>query len=94
MFELPSVKYSCGLVGLMQSMDKKYDGHFWCKIKTTNIKNNDGLKFKHSFYVGHVSCQNLQFVYYVKNDGYKETNWEGGTKNCIEGGKELQNDIH
>jgi hypothetical protein len=93
MFELPSVKYSCGLVGLMQGMDKKYDGHFWCKIKTTNIKNNDGLKFKHSSYVGHVSCQNLQFVYYVKNDAYNETNWEGGTKNCIERGKELQNDI-
>ncbi len=93
MFELPLVKYSYGLVGLTQGMDEKYGGHLWCKTKTTNIKNNDGLKLKHSSYVGHVSCQNLQFVYYVKNDGYKETNWEGGTKNCIEGGKELQNDI-
>jgi hypothetical protein len=87
------VKYSYGLVGLMQGMDKKYDGHFWCKIKTTNIKNNDGLKFKRSSYVGHVFCQNLQFVYYVKNDAYNETNWEGGIKNCIEAGKELQNDL-
>jgi hypothetical protein len=80
MFELPLVKYSCGLVGLMQGMDKKHGGHLWCKTKTTNIKNNDGLKFKHSSYVGHVSCQNLQSVYYVKNDVYNETNWEGVTK--------------
>jgi hypothetical protein len=59
MFELPIVKYSYGLVGLMQGMDKKHGGHLWCKTKTTNIKNNDDLKFKHSSYVGHVSCQNL-----------------------------------
>jgi hypothetical protein len=27
----------------MQGMDHKYDGHAWCKMKTSNIKNSFGL---------------------------------------------------
>jgi hypothetical protein len=27
----------------MQGMDKKYDGHAWCKVITTNIKKKLGL---------------------------------------------------
>lgn len=79
MFELPPLKSFCALVGLIQGMDKKHDGPPWCRTKNTNIKNNDGLKFKHSSCVGHVSCQNLQCVYYVRNNADNETN-----------GKELQ----
>jgi hypothetical protein len=47
---------------------------FDVRQKTTNVKNNGGLKFKHSSFVGHIPCKNLQFVYYVKNDAYNETN--------------------
>jgi hypothetical protein len=27
-------------------MDKKHDGHAWCKIKTTSIKNDFNLTFQ------------------------------------------------
>jgi hypothetical protein len=26
-------------------MDRKHNGHAWCKVKTTNIKNDFGLGF-------------------------------------------------
>lgn len=29
----------------MQGMDKKYDGHFWCKVEIINIKNDFNLTF-------------------------------------------------
>jgi hypothetical protein len=29
----------------MQGMNKKYDGHSWCKVKTINIKNDFNLTF-------------------------------------------------
>jgi len=47
------------MASLMQGMDKRHDNHPWCKLKIINIKNGDGLPFKHSLCVGHVSCQNL-----------------------------------
>jgi hypothetical protein len=40
----------------MQGMDKKYDGHAWCKLITTNIKNSFGLSFKKAFCLGHLRC--------------------------------------
>jgi len=30
----------------MQGVDKKYNGHAWCKLVTTNIKNLFGFNFK------------------------------------------------
>jgi hypothetical protein len=30
----------------MPFMDRKYDGHAWCKLVTTNIKNSFGLSFR------------------------------------------------
>lgn len=30
----------------MQGMDWKYDDHVWCKVKTTNIKNEFELGFE------------------------------------------------
>ncbi len=28
----------------MQRMDMKYNDNFWCKVKTTNIKNDFNIK--------------------------------------------------
>ncbi len=39
-FEMPPICLPTGHYGQMQSMDHKYDGHAWCKVKTSNIKNN------------------------------------------------------
>jgi len=35
-----------GHFGQMQGMDRKYNGHAWCKVKTSNIKNGFGLGFR------------------------------------------------
>jgi hypothetical protein len=40
----------------MQGMDKKYDGHPWCKVITTNIKNSFELNFKKTHCLGHLWC--------------------------------------
>ncbi len=40
----------------MQGMDRKYDGHPWCKVITTNIKNNFGLSFQKAHCLGHLRC--------------------------------------
>jgi hypothetical protein len=40
----------------MQGMDRKYHGHAWCKVITTNIKNSSGLSFKKACYLGHLHC--------------------------------------
>jgi hypothetical protein len=85
MFKLPLAKYSYGLGGLMQDMDKKQDTHPWYKVKTKTIKNGDGLTFKQSSSLG--SCQNLQRDYYTRNNVDNETNWEGVIENPLEKGE-------
>jgi len=40
----------------MQGMDRKYDGHVWCRVITTNIKNNFGVNFKKACCLGHLRC--------------------------------------
>ncbi len=46
LFELPFVCKRMGVSIQMQSMDIKYNGHTWCKVKMTNIKNSFGLGFQ------------------------------------------------
>jgi hypothetical protein len=46
LFELPLINNPDCHFGQMQGMDKKYDGHFLCKVKTTNIKNYFDLTFR------------------------------------------------
>jgi hypothetical protein len=45
-FELPPIHLPIGHSGQMQGMDRNYDGHVWCKVKTSNIKNNFCLGLK------------------------------------------------
>jgi hypothetical protein len=45
-FEFPPIRLPTGHFGQMQGMDRKYNGHAWCKVKTSNIKNNFGLGFR------------------------------------------------
>lgn len=47
----------------MDGMDKIYDGHAWCRTKTTNIQNEFGLTFRRSSCVGHLQCPNQSCEY-------------------------------
>jgi hypothetical protein len=38
----------------MQGIDRKYNGHVWWKLVTTNIKNSIGLNFKKARCLGHL----------------------------------------
>jgi hypothetical protein len=51
-FKLPLVFLIVHRLSQMQGMDRKYDGHVWCKVITTNIKNSFGLSFKKACCLG------------------------------------------
>ena len=74
-FELPSSSAARNLEG----MDKRSDGHPWCKLVTTNIHNSDNLKFRKSFYVGHLICENSECEYVRRAARKNETEWNGST---------------
>ena len=64
----------------MDGMDKIYDGHAWCKTKTTNIQNEFGLTFRRSSYVGHPQCPNDSCEYLSRNGRVRNaTEWIGIT---------------
>jgi hypothetical protein len=46
LFELPPMCHPLGHSRQLQGMDRKYNGHAWCKLYTNNIKNLFGLGFK------------------------------------------------
>jgi hypothetical protein len=46
LFELLFVGNLDSHSGQMQRMDRKHDGHAWCKAKTTNMKNDLNLIFQ------------------------------------------------
>ena len=59
----------------LEGMDKRYDGHPWCKLVTTNIRDNsDNLKFRKSYCVGHLICEYLE-----RASKRNEIEWSGYT---------------
>ncbi len=55
-FKLPFVLSTTHKPLQIQGMDRKYDGHAWCKVITTHIKNNFGLNFRKARCLGHLWC--------------------------------------
>ncbi len=41
---------------LHKCMDRKYNGHVWCKVIITNIKNSFWLSFRRVCCLGHLQC--------------------------------------
>ncbi len=69
-------------------MDKKYNTHYWRKVKTTNIKNEFNLTFYKTRCLGHLECQNDLYKYFIPNGSPNETTWIGNivhilTKDCF-----------
>ena len=63
----------------LEGMDKRYDGHPWCKLVTTNIHNSDNLKFCKSYCAGHIVCENANCEYLKRASKQNETEWSGYT---------------
>ncbi len=81
-FELPPVgsNGSQGQAKLMSGIEKRYDGHVWSNIHTTNIKNDDDLTFRSSSCVGHLRCDNDKCEYLMRRHRValiNETEWDG-----------------
>ena len=63
----------------LEGMDKRFDGHPWCKLVTTNIHSSNNLKFRKSFCAGHLICENIECEYFTKVGRRNETEWSGST---------------
>ena len=80
-FELPPCGPSSSASGAknLEGMDKRYDGHPWCKLMTTNIHNSDNLKFRKSYCAGHLVCENANCEYLKRTSKKNEIEWSGYT---------------
>jgi hypothetical protein len=58
LFELLPLHHLLGHSEQLQVMDKKYNGHVWCKLQTSKIKNVFGLGFRTTKCLRHFCCQN------------------------------------
>lgn len=66
----------------MLTLDKRFDGHAWCRIKTSNIANDFGLTFCSSCCAGHLCCNNMGCDYLIRSNrprDVNETEWKGCT---------------
>lgn len=65
----------------MAGMDKKYDGHPWCKTMTSNISNDSGLTFRYSVCAGHLRCCNDNCDFRKRGENrlseVNEAEWDG-----------------
>ncbi len=59
----------------MQGMDRKYNGHAWCKVITSNIKNNFGFNFWKARCLGHLHCVQDDCEHFVRSTSHNETFW-------------------
>ncbi len=77
-FELLPIRRPIGHFGQMQGMDHKYNGHVWCKMKTSNIKNNFGLGCKNTWCLRHLCCLNdfcEHFLHFALKQHSKLDQW-------------------
>jgi hypothetical protein len=63
----------------MQGMDTKHDGHPWCVVKTTHIKNNYGLNFRQVACVNHLHYAVEDCPSLLRDGKPNEAHWEGAT---------------
>jgi hypothetical protein len=79
-FELPPSQVSVSTSkNAMDSMDKRLDGHTWCRTITSNIHNNQGLTFRKSLCVGQLVCNNKSCDFFARSSMRNETEWSSRT---------------
>jgi hypothetical protein len=73
-FELPpSHVIAFNSKNTMDSMDKWFDGHTWCRTITSNIHNSQGLTFRKSSYIGQLVCNNQNCDFFSRSSKRNET---------------------
>jgi hypothetical protein len=86
LFEFPLVVSPNGHSRQMQKMDKKHDGHLWCKVKMTNIKNDSKIIFWRTRCLGHLQCWNDGCDFFLPNKCRNETTWISDVIHNLQGG--------
>jgi hypothetical protein len=77
-FELPPSWVSASSSkNAMDGMDKRFDGHTWCRTMTSNIHNSEGLTFRKSSCAGQLVCNNQSCDYSTRTSKRNETEWSG-----------------
>jgi hypothetical protein len=79
MFELPLVMLSTStsMQRQMEGKDKKFNGHIWSNIQSTNIINDYGLTFHSSGCVGYICCMNDASPKLRRSKTHNITKWYG-----------------
>jgi hypothetical protein len=63
----------------MDDMDKRFDGHTWCRTITSNNHNSQGLTFGKSLCVGQLVCNNKSCDFFARSSKRNETEWSSQT---------------
>jgi len=77
LFELLFIHHPLGHFEKLQGMDKKYDGHVWCKLQIGNIKNSFALGFKTMKCLGHLCGLNDSYPLFQHSFACNEISWSG-----------------
>jgi hypothetical protein len=77
LFEFPPIYSNAHNLSQLQGMDKKYDGHAWSKLVTTNIKNSFGFSFRKAHCLGHLQCVHDDCENFLRYAIRNETFWCG-----------------
>jgi hypothetical protein len=79
-FELPPSRVSASTSkNTIDGMDKRFDGHTWCRTITSNIHNSQGLIFRKSLCIGQLFCNNQNCDFFFRSSKRNETEWSGRT---------------
>jgi hypothetical protein len=63
----------------MDGIDKRFDGHTWCRTITSNIHNSQGLTFRKSSYAGQLIYNNQNYNFMFRSSKRNETEWSSRT---------------
>ncbi len=61
----------------MQGMDRRYNGHAWSKLVTTNIKKLSKFSFRKAYCLHHLWCVQDDCGNFVRSTTHNETFWCG-----------------
>jgi hypothetical protein len=76
---LPSCVSASTFKNTMDGMDKRFDGHTWCRTITSNIHNSQSLTFRKSLYVGQLVYNNKSCDFFARSSKRIEIEWSGRT---------------
>jgi hypothetical protein len=63
----PSCVSASTSINTIDSMNKRFDGHTWCRTITSNIHNNQSLTFRKSLCVGQLVCNNMSCDFFARS---------------------------